>query len=148
MRYIPLSEYYKLTFQASAGKNPKMPCVWVCPTDLKLNRYKLGASKDNLYWIGGQYGSYGVNWYIMARGPAPYYQSLKISKIKNPSQTLLVGESSMTADRGYGALHISTLSNQPTRFKHNNTTNIFFVDGHVEAVPYTNCKWVIIGPLP
>ncbi|MCM8805322.1 MAG: DUF1559 domain-containing protein [Candidatus Omnitrophica bacterium] len=144
LKYIPLNEYYKLTSQASAGKNPKMPCVWVCPTDLKKNTYKLGSSNDNLYWTGNQYGSYGVNQYIMARGPAPYYQSMKISMIKKPSQTLLVGEATMTANRGVFYLHFGGLANQPTRFKHNNTTNIFFVDGHVEAVPYSNCSWVII----
>jgi prepilin-type N-terminal cleavage/methylation domain-containing protein/prepilin-type processing-associated H-X9-DG protein len=145
LKYIPLNEYYKLTFQASAGKNPKMPCVWVCPTDLKKNTYKLGSSKDNLYWSGSQYGSYGVNRYIMGIGP--YSRSLKISMIKKPSQTLLVGEAAMTPDRSMVNLHFCSsggLTNQPTRFKHNNTTNIFFVDGHVEAVPYSNCRWVII----
>ncbi len=142
--YFPKNEYYKLTFQATAGRNPKMPCLWVCPTDLKVNRYKYGTSKDNLYWIGSQYGSYGCNMSIMGRGPSPYTQSIKISKIKKPSQTLLIGESMVSPNRSATCLHFGGLN--PTRFKHNNFTfmNAFFVDGHAEAISVKNYGWIII----
>jgi len=155
-KYVPPSEYTKL-YGDGLARNPKTPCVFVCPTDLGLNYHYISAAwgwqKKFLYY-GGYTGSYGANWQLFTY-PVP---TVKLSKVKRPSQTLLLGESSLFSETGgQGDLNFwdETALDMKDRYKHGisigneiipGIQNILFVDGHVEGVNYNNRKSVIVVP--
>jgi len=153
LKYVPPSEYTKL-FGDSQAKNPKTPCVFVCPTDLGLNYHSIGGTYYRK-WLNysGYIGSYGANKRLFTC-PA----TVKLSKVKRPSQTLLLCESSLfseTGDQGDMNVWDETSLNRKDRYKHGISVgneiipgiqNILFGDGHVEGVSYNNRKSVIVVP--
>ena len=156
-KYVSPSEYTKL-YGDGLARNPKTPCVFVCPTDLGLNYHYISAAwgwqKKFLYY-GGYLGSYGGNWRLFTYTPEPF---TKLSKVTRPSQTLLLGESSLfseTGDQGHLNFWDATALDRKDRYKHGISVgneiipgiqNILFVDGHVEGVSYNNRKSVIVVP--
>jgi len=156
-RYVPLSEYIKL-YRDGPGANPKIPCVFVCPTDLALNYHYISGYGWVRKWLNyeGYTGSYGASWQLFSY--LPYEPFRKLSKVKRPSQTLLLCESSLfseTGDQGDMNVWDETSLNRKDRYKHGISVgneiipgiqNILFVDGHVEGVSYNNRKSVIVVP--
>jgi len=157
LKYIPMNELQKLNIEGP-GKNPKIPCIFVCPTDLALNYHYISGYGWVRKWLyyGGYTGSYGPNWHLFPW--AVYGPFRKLSIVKKSSQTLLLGESSLFSETGgqdYINFWDETALDMKDRYKHGisigneiipGIQNILFVDGHVEGVNYNNRKSVIVVP--
>lgn len=132
--YISTSEWKKSKMDMGGvffGKNPITPCMLVCPTGLKLQR-------DNTLNTGGYGGSYGINIHLRSNS--------NIGKIKKPSVTLCLAEKGPNvADIAY--LHVYDLSQLQygERYIHNRSTNVVFMDFHIESLGYSqNKNWIVI----
>jgi len=133
-RYFPLKNWVNVTSNPS-----KMPSVYICPTDYALD-------SDKYIQKGGYFGSYGCPDRIMGTSTAlPPNGHRKVFRIPNPSQTLLLGERVCNpSDQSDIYFWDSSRLDQTGRYKHMNSMNVLFLDGHVESVPYGRRSWIII----
>ncbi|MCM8764598.1 MAG: DUF1559 domain-containing protein [Candidatus Omnitrophica bacterium] len=108
--------------------------VFQCPSRFTLKSYDrpFTGYAYNATYIGGGYS----DWTGQADSPA------KLSRIQNPSQTVLVTDSAI-----WSGFTSETIANNYLRapgdtyyygpnvhFRHNERTNVLFCDGHVESV--------------
>lgn len=108
--------------------------IFQCPSRFKLKSYdrQFTGYAYNASYIGGGYSE----WVGQADAPA------KISRIKNPSQTILVADSAI-----WSSWTLETIANNYLRapgdiyyfgpnvhFRHNGRANVLFCDGHAESI--------------
>ncbi|HOK79224.1 MAG TPA: DUF1559 domain-containing protein [bacterium] len=108
--------------------------VFQCPSRFKLKSYDkpFTGYAYNATYIGGGYSV----WDGQADSPA------KLSRIQNPSQTVLVADSAI-----WSSWTMETIANNYLRapgdiyhfgpnvhFRHNGRANVLFCDGHVESI--------------
>lgn len=120
--------------------------IFICYTDY--------AIIDNKYLnYGGYRGSYGPNINIIVQSTAGSpIKNYKMTKIKRPSITLVLGESAVNrnpyASRGSQDLNISTSTDfsYTQRWKHDRIQNLLLADLHVSGILYPDCTNVLIIP--
>jgi len=118
----------------------KRDSLFVCQTDF-------GYDTERSLYAGGYKGSYGYNVHL-----CPHYGWQKITVVKNPSKTLLMGERNLAKgcydpnaqQYFYGAGDFVN----PLRFKHLGKMNAVFVDGHLEICTPGDRSWVVFKDWP
>ncbi|MFA6567021.1 MAG: prepilin-type N-terminal cleavage/methylation domain-containing protein [Victivallales bacterium] len=133
--------------------NPAKPdSVFICTKDYEVI--------DNKYLnYTGYSGSYGPNKSLFSEYTPPLgnlISNYKITIAKNPSKTVLLGESAVNrnpyASRGQGDINIVwvAINNQtfsyPERWKHNKIHNLVYADTHVDGIAYSEWPNVIVKP--
>ncbi len=120
--------------------------IFICYTDY--------AIIDNKYLnYGGYRGSYGPNNNIIVQSTAGNpIKNYKMTKIKTPSNTLVLGESAVNRDpyasRSSQDLNINTAADfsYTQRWKHDRIQNLLFADLHCAGILYTDCTKITILP--
>ena len=116
---------------SDSGIIPSDKSVFLCPTDFSTD-------SDKIFYFGGYWGSYGVNYRIMTMAN-PY--TTKITKVKKPSKTALMTESVTNAsDQNsilFGKTDYSDIV-QSGRYKHDGIMNLLFVDSHIQGLNRNN----------
>jgi prepilin-type N-terminal cleavage/methylation domain-containing protein len=144
--YLPANEAGKMNWQYNTPVY--RPCVFVCDVDYDLDRNKA------LYY-GGYCGSYGTNSQLFA-GSTGKHVRLRI--VSDQGKTLMLGETAVESGY-YGRDAYGNPSNGSSlciydeaafrfveRFKHRLSQNVFFVDGHIEGVMYSERMAIRIWP--
>jgi prepilin-type processing-associated H-X9-DG protein/prepilin-type N-terminal cleavage/methylation domain-containing protein len=106
-----------------------MPKIWICPSDI---------AEFAMFHSNGQ--SYGYNYRYLGRNNAnpALCVTMKITKIKNPSQTLMIGDSRTTQSLASNRAVIEPSSAWTANVakRHDGGSNISFTDGHVTWEKY------------
>ena len=124
-----------------------------CPVsaDLDLNGYESGCGGYgyNDFYLGSAKGAItdaGGTWWLVS---GYSNKSQKISNVKQPSQTILFSDTAqLSGDKLIEYSFIEIAGNTPSmHFRHNNRSNVAWVDGHVsgEQMGYCDPGWSFIS---
>lgn len=127
----------------------------LCPSHSSMPASTVANIKKGNSGISGAI-SYGLNTHIGRSSlyqttTYPHLPSAKVSQIRQPSRTILLGETTSASDPVYGYYILGCKTNNGDsliRVNHNNTTNLSWADGHVsiQNVPKGTTDAYLIAP--